>query len=247
MFEWDKSIRTIDVPAGRVVQLFRSMRDVQLALPGLPAQEASAYLCQHQVAQKVATTVAFHLLKSGQLAFYAAGPREVPADKAARMLDQALSFIESMGFLMTDLDIQLLDAADRDMLWSALPLQSGLAVGGDRPAPAVAKKGGRAPAATAEPAPAVPLQAESAPEPAGVPASSPAPSAPAPPSIDAAPSAAALVDEEPCSVDDLLAAVEALRTQRTGPRLRRRPPGREEVQRRRRALTANLGRILASL
>jgi hypothetical protein len=52
---------------------------------------------------------------------------------------------------------------------------------------------------------------------------------------------------EPCSVDDLLAAVEALRTRRAGPRLRRKPPSREELRRRRQELAANLGRILASL
>ena len=55
MFQWDKSLKSLDVPAEQLLQLFRSMRDVQLALPGNPAQEASAYLCQYQAGANVGT------------------------------------------------------------------------------------------------------------------------------------------------------------------------------------------------
>ena len=96
MFQWDKSIMTLDVAIGRVVQLFRSMRDVQLALPGLPAQEASAYLCQYQTEQGTGTAAVFHLHKSGQLAFYVNTPREVAPGKAEAMLDQALTAFEGL-------------------------------------------------------------------------------------------------------------------------------------------------------
>ena len=66
MFQWDKSINAIDVSADKVVHLFRSMREVQLALPGVSAQQASAYLCQYQVEGGVATVAIFHLHKSGE-------------------------------------------------------------------------------------------------------------------------------------------------------------------------------------
>ena len=48
MFQWDKSINAINIPASKIVHLFRSMREVQLALPGFPAQQAGEPLpCLH--------------------------------------------------------------------------------------------------------------------------------------------------------------------------------------------------------
>lgn len=247
MFQWDKSIRSMGVPAGEVVHLHRSMRAVQLALPGLPAQEATAYLCQHKTPQGIGTIAAFHLHKSNQLAFYVDSPVVVAVGKAEAILDQGLMFVESMGFLMTDLDIQLLNEADRAMLWASLPLQNGLQEAEASPPPkaqpvAPSPKVAAAAAAQAPP-PAVspPVSAATAPEGTPAPASSAAEQKPA------AASPVATEGEGQANVDDLLAAVEELRTRRPGVRARRKPPTPEELQRRRRELRENIGRILASL
>ena len=221
MFQWDKSLKSLDVPAEQLTQLFRSMRDVQLALPGIPAQEASAYLCQYQGEDKVGTLVALHLHKNAELAIYVDTPREVFVEQAERALDQALVFVESIGFLMNDLDIQLLSAADRVMLWDSLPVRKGCAPAGKTQGP--------------PPAPVPPAVPKRAPiksqDPFGMLADLEAPPAP----------------ESAASVDDLLAAVEALRAGRPGVRPRRKVPTAEELYRRRQELYANVGRILASL
>lgn len=221
MFQWDKSLTALRVPVTRVNCLYRSMRDVQVALPGLPSQEATAYLCQHQSGENVATLAAFHLHKSGRLAFYREARSEVPAGKADSMLDQGLVFLESMGFLMTDLDLHLLDEADRGMLWDSLPLQAGDV------APEAPPAAPRTPGASPQPQPA---------------AAPPAAPAPSPPSLSAVPEAGTAEE-----VDDLLAAVEALRTRRPGVRTRKQAPDPGELGRRRRELRENLGRILASM
>jgi len=250
MFRWEKSFSSLAVPAGAVLHLFRSIRDVQLALPGLPAQEASAYLCQYATPRGVGTAAVFHLHKSSQLAFYLEAPHEVAADQAEAKLDQTLVFVESMGFLLTDLDIQLLSDADRDLLWSALPLQSGVQGGapGAQPEPPPVRQSPRrltatpaAPAdrallATAVKAPPA-MRALPAAEPNREPVRQPVPPRPA--------------DEREqraqANVDELLAAVEELRTRRSGIHARRPPPGPEELQRRRLDLRESLGRILATL
>jgi hypothetical protein len=249
MFQWDKKVGTLDMPVGKVLHLFRSMRDVQLALPGLPAQEASAYLCQYQAAQEVATVAVFHLHKSSQLAFYVNTPREVSADRAESMLDQALVFVESMGFLLTDLDIHLLTEADREMLWASLPLQTGVQVLAKSP-PVNSAPAGPVPApgtaaiittaAEALPASVSKAAATSAPTAEPVPAE-PVPVDPQPKQL---PIEANII--EPANVDDLLAAVEELRTRRPGVRARKKPPSPDELKRRRQELRGNLGRILAS-
>jgi len=239
MFQWDKTLKNLDVPAEQLLHLFRSMRDVQLALPGSPAQEASAYLCQYQAGANVGTLVALHLHKSAQLAVYVDAPQEIPADHADRALDQALVFVESIGFLMNDLDIQLLSAADRTLLWEALPLQKGcfpVDTLGQGKAPQSLVSGKPAPLAAPPAQKRPPIRSE---DPFGMLADpeTPSPSrgkAPAPP----APSA---------DVDDLLAAVEAMRAGRPGVRPRKKIPSPEELRRRRQELSANVGRILASL
>lgn len=246
MYQWDKSIKSMDVPAEEVVHLYRSMRDVQLALPGLPAQEATAYLCQHKASQGVSTIAVFHLHRSNQLAFYVDTPLVITAGKADAVLDQTLMFVESMGFLMNDLDIQLLSQADRDLLWSSLPLQKGVPETEAAPA--------SKPAAV-QMTPASQFKVISAPAPAAV--EKPAPR-PLPPeekkSVEVAAGTGKKVDvvagsgkDEPANVDDLLAAVEELRTRRPGVRSRKRPPSPEELKRRRAELCANIGRIWGSL
>jgi hypothetical protein len=55
------------------------------------------------------------------------------------------------------------------------------------------------------------------------------------------------VQRAQANVDELLAAVEELRTRRSGLHSRRPPPSPEELHRRRLELRENLGRVLAAL
>lgn len=237
MFQWDKSINDVNVPASEVLHLFRSMREVQLALPGLPAQQASSFLCQYKTEGGIGTVIVFHMHKSEVLAFFPTEPHVVPEQKIESMLDQGLNFVESMGFLMTDQDIHLLDESDQEMLWSSLPLKSGLSGEGEAvPEPAQEKKT----------QPEVKQQVEPAPE-KKVPQPEPESEQKAPveavkhaPKADAEP-------ENAENVDDLLAAVEAMRAKRPGLRARKMPPAPEEMERRRQQLRETVGRVLASL
>ncbi|MCM2263676.1 MAG: hypothetical protein NDI73_00630 [Desulfuromonadales bacterium] len=238
MFQWDKTIKSMGVPVEEVVHLHRSMRDVQLALPGLPAQEATAYLCQHKTSQGVGTIIAFHLHKSSQLAFYVDSPIVVAAGKADAILDQTLMFVESMGFLMTDLDIHLLSVSDKVMLWSSLPLQNGLqeAEKSTPPKAAAATPVQKAPPAVMPAVPKIALPDEKI-----VPAVTVAEQR----QQEDLPAETEANGQ--ANVDDLLAAVEELRTRRPGVRSRKKPPSPDELNRRRLELRESVGRILASL
>jgi len=238
MFQWDKSINAINIPASKVVHLFRSMREVQLALPGVSAQEASAFLCQHQTDEGVETAAVFHLHKSRLLAFYYSDPRVVAEQKTDSMLDQGLNFVESMGFLMTDQDIHLLKDDDQEMLWASLPLKAGLPDEVDvKPVATPAEKLAEKKEAPAKKKDAPVKKADSKAVKVEVPVAEPEKVA---------------SKEEPEvapaeNVDDLLAAVEAMRAKRPGLRARKMPPSAEEMDRRRQQLCETVGRILASL
>ncbi len=249
MFQWDKSMSALDVATGNVIHLFSSMREVQLALPGLPAQQSSAFLCQYKQDNGVGTAAVFHLHKSRLLAFYFSEPRIVPESKIDSLLDQGLNFVESMGFLLTDQDIHLLDAVDQEMLWSSLPLRNGLEGEESEVMVAAPPKPVAAQSEKIKPKPVV-----SKPEPKAV--------APVQPEVvkalkKALPKEDKAVEmvqpkeappqEDAENVDDLLAAVEAMRAKRPGLRARKSPPTADELDLRRQQLRENVGRILASL
>jgi len=250
MFQWDKSINAINIPASKVVHLFRSMRELQLALPGVSAQQASAFLCQYQVEGGVCTVTVFHLQKSQALAFYVSDPPVVPDQKTDSMLDQGLNFVESMGFLMTDQDIHLLDEADQEMLWTSLPINSGLAdEEKSSPVAASVKDLDEKPTAKAK-APEDKVVAAEKKETSAKKVESKAVKKEVP---VVEPEKMAKKDEPEAeaetveNVDDLLAAVEAMRAKRPGLRARKSPPSEEEMARRRLQLRETVGRIWASL
>lgn len=253
MFQWDKTTDKLIVEAAEALKLFRSMRDVQMALPGLPAQEASAYLCQYRAGTLVTTVAVFHMHDSNQLAFYFSDPREVSPARAESLLDQGLNFVESMGFLLSDMDVELMDPADRQMLWESLPLRRGMVESEQAPVyPAVA-----AAVAVSQPAarPLEKAQAEAANSgqvaPSVLKSSAPRQATtrtatePTSGATADAPAADPAVSSE--RVDDLLAAVEGLRAKRPGLAQRKKPPTPDEIRIRRKELSEKLGHLLASL
>ena len=249
MFKWDESINSIDVSANKVVHLFRSMREVQLALPGIPAQQASAYLCQYKQPEGIATVAAFHLNKSRVLAFYCSDPRVVPEQKMDKMLDQGLNFVESMGFLLADQDIHLLDDSDLQMLWESLPLKAGLDVEtASEPTqtkPSVTITAEKPAVSRVDPSstsaknkPAVETVASSKPAAKQSPVAEP---------FRESETKAPEEDVPAENVDDLLAAVEAMRAKCPGLRARTTAPSAAEMDRRKEQLRETVGRILVSL
>jgi len=248
MFQWDKSINAIDVSASKVVHLFRSMREVQLALPGVSAQQASAYLCQYQVEGGVTSVAVFHLHKSEVLTFYVSDPRVVPEQKIDSMLDQGLNFVESMGFLMTDQDIHLLDVADQEMLWASLPIKAGVPREGEPP-PVVApvqkkqeKAAAKVETTKVKAAPVAEKKSVAAVASSGTVKKETPVVVPDPVATKSDPD-----PETAENVDDLLAAVEAMRAKRPGLRARKSAPSTEEMDRRKLQLRETVGRIWASL
>ena len=241
MFKWDKSIHAINVPVCKVVHLFRSMRELQLALPGVSSQQASAFICQYQVEGGVGTAAVFHLHKSEVLAFYFCDPRVVPEEKAEKVLDQSLNFVESMGFLMTDQDIHLLDLTDQESLWASLPIQTGLSVENESPLATAAKRNAEKPEADLQA-----VQQENQETTASVASVRGVKEEPvvkpekADPKVEPIPAASE-------NVDDLLAAIEAMRANGPGLRASKPAPSAEEIAHRRLQLRETVGRILASL
>ena len=248
MFLWDKTINRIDISSHKVLHLFKSMRDVQMALPGIPAQQATAYLCQYQEADGIVTVAVFHLKKKNILAFYFSDPRLEPASTSGRMLEKGLNFVESMGFLLTDQDIQLLNETAQRALWASLPLKTGVVT-------------------TPEPLPEAPLISKNQSQldtvisanSSSVIASQTTPFSQADDSSQKTKTQTdniedfviediAIVEEERGeNINDLLKVVQSMRAQRPGLIDRKAPVSLEDSKKRKKQLTKTLGRILSSL
>ncbi len=127
MFSWKKDLTRLEVPAGRVLKLMQSMSDVQVVLPGMPGQMATAYLCAYSGGQGVSVAISLHLHESHQLAIYVNDEGEVPSQKVGALLKEGIRFAESIGFLLDEIDLQKLDDAARKTWWASLPLSRGVA------------------------------------------------------------------------------------------------------------------------
>jgi hypothetical protein len=147
MFEWDKTSQRLDVAPERVRRLFRCLGDTQVALPGLPSQKSSVYLCGYEDSRGTQVVVVFHLLMSRRLAVYRYDQGPVAPENLHAVLEEGMHFAESLGFLLDDMEIHLLDPSARRERWNALPLVHGGAYGLDQPMVTGESPGGPAPEA----------------------------------------------------------------------------------------------------
>jgi hypothetical protein len=256
MFRWHKEIKRLDIPAAQVFHLERSLSAVQVALPGLPAQEATAHLCVFSAGKGLRVTLVLHLHTSQCLAFYLHEGADAPQKEAGRLIEEGLDFAESLGFMLSDVDYRKLGKQQRVSMWDSLPLKNGVETS------SAAVEG--AFAAAVENLSAAPFARPAKKTVAGEDSMY----APSPPAFFAAEAAAKLPDEtlpapqapEP-AVGNLAqeatplpaAAAEAMRntpTSRT-PTMRasvpKQPPRAEELTVRRQKFLESLGRFLASL
>ncbi|MEJ2201610.1 MAG: hypothetical protein P8X63_11460 [Desulfuromonadaceae bacterium] len=125
MFEWDKSAEHLDVPVERILRLHRSMGDIQVALPGLPSQKASVWVCAYAGSKGGRVVVVFHLRKSCKLALYRHSQGEVPAAQTKSLLDEGIRFAESLGFVLDAIDFQQMSPQEKLACWNDLSLFHG--------------------------------------------------------------------------------------------------------------------------
>jgi hypothetical protein len=126
MFQWRKEMDRLDIPATQVFHLERSLSAVQVALPGLPSQEATAYLCVFSSDKGLRVALVLHLHTSRRLAFYLREGVDAPQREAGRLIEEGVNFAESLGFMLSNVDFRKLATQQRSALWNSLPLKNGV-------------------------------------------------------------------------------------------------------------------------
>ena len=123
MFQFNEKLKRLDIPAKSVMRLQRSLGDVQVALPGIKAQRATAYVCAFSVEQGLRVAIAFHLRDTNSVVYYLNDGNKTRKE-IADVLTEGVVFTETLGFILSDLDIHQADPEERDAIWESLPLKN---------------------------------------------------------------------------------------------------------------------------
>ena len=124
MFEFNEKLNRLDIPAQKVLRLQRSLGDVQIALPGQKSQMATAYICAFSAGKGARVAIALHLHDDFKVIYYLNAGGEISSSNASSVLNQGVDFAETLGFMMGDVEIHKLDAAEKTAAWEALPLKN---------------------------------------------------------------------------------------------------------------------------
>mgnify|MGYP001186440066 CR=1 FL=1 len=122
MFVQLKKQDPLSFSSQRVRRLFRSIRDIQVVLPGFPAQQASAYLVVLSTGQSHQLLMGLYLHQDCRPVFFRPEASAVKGVTVEQQLQAGQEFAESMGFVVTDTDIDRLTPARFEAYWRALPI-----------------------------------------------------------------------------------------------------------------------------
>ncbi len=122
MYTLDDRLRGLPAVRDQVVSLHESLNSPHLAIPSRQAGPARAYVLGLRGPQGFAVFVYLYLIESGQCAVYVPDARAVPPDQFQGAEGEALGFVESMGFIMDNLNVRGRPADEQDALMKNLPV-----------------------------------------------------------------------------------------------------------------------------
>jgi type IV pilus assembly protein PilF len=122
MFTFDERIRGLPAVKEQVVQVHQSLNSPHLAVPGRRAGPSTAWVLGLRGQHGYAVFVYLYLSDSGECAVYAPQNRQLAAEAFAGEESDALAFVESMGFIMDNLNFKARTVDEQDQMLSALPV-----------------------------------------------------------------------------------------------------------------------------
>lgn len=125
VFQPDASLAYLPVSRGQVTSLLESINQPQISIPGRAAQGAQAYLCgvRHDDGS-CAVFVSLFLSDTGENVVYAHAPARLPPGRYAAAAEEGRHFLESMGFILDDLNFRSMPAEQQALAMERVPLFS---------------------------------------------------------------------------------------------------------------------------
>lgn len=122
MFTIDERLGGLPAVKDQVVQLYQSLNAPHLAVPNRRAGPATAYVLGLRGSNGFAVFVYLYLSESGECAVYVPDNGTVVADRYQAEEGAALTFVESMGFIMDNLNFRGRPPDEQDTLIRTLPV-----------------------------------------------------------------------------------------------------------------------------
>jgi hypothetical protein len=126
VFQHDRSLGYLPVSREQVVELLESINQPQISIPGKAAQAAQGYLCGLSNADgSFAVFVSLFLADSGENVIYThVPPRLARGQQYAAAEEEGRHFLESMGFILDDLNFRAMAAEQQAFAMERFPLFS---------------------------------------------------------------------------------------------------------------------------
>jgi hypothetical protein len=122
VFTIDERFRGLPAAREQVIALYQSINSPHLAIPGKPAGPAQAFIVGLRGSSGFAVFIYLYLSDTQDCAVYVpsrrnAGPEEFQQDEL-----ESLGFVESMGFMMDNVNFRGLPPEQQDELLRTLPV-----------------------------------------------------------------------------------------------------------------------------
>lgn len=148
MFQPDPSLPFVRATREQVVALVESINQPQVSIPGKTSQAVQGYLCGLRNPNGTfSILVSLFLPKTGENVVYLHDRRQVSLEEYRDVEIEGLQFLESMGFMLDNLNFRNLAPAAQESTLKRVPVFSP-----PRPPPAQAQAAPEARAATSGPA-----------------------------------------------------------------------------------------------
>jgi hypothetical protein len=123
VFQPDPSIRFVPASREQVVALVESINQSQVSIPGKSPQAVQGFLCGlRNPSGTFSIFVALHLPRTGENVVYLHPRRELSLDEYREVEIEGLHFLESMGFMLDNLNFRNLAQAQQAETLRRVPL-----------------------------------------------------------------------------------------------------------------------------
>jgi hypothetical protein len=125
VFQPDPSIRFVPAVREQVVAIVESINQPQVSIPGKTPQAVAGHLCGLRNANgTLSIYVSLHLPKTGENVVYVHDRRQLSVEAYREVEVEGLQFLESMGFMLDNLNFRNLAPAVQDETLARIPLFS---------------------------------------------------------------------------------------------------------------------------
>ena len=139
LFNLDETVRVLDATREQVAALFQSINAPHVAIPGRRAGPAQAFIACLRGTQGFAVSIYLWLSESHDCAVYLTERVAQTPEDYRNLQTDALAFVESMGFMMDNLNYRALPPERQTEVLTSLPMYRSRTAGthtssGERPA-----------------------------------------------------------------------------------------------------------------